>query len=114
MGPYETRDPLVGEGAATATPLDPTVKALGVVCLLNDISSEVAVRTLPLFLANVLGVKTGIIGLIEGAAESTATLLKIVSGVFADRRGKKKGLTLWGTACRASPNPCCSSLPAGP
>jgi MFS family permease len=96
MGPPETRDPLVGRGTATAKPLDPTVKALGVVSLLNDISSEVTVRTLPLFLANVLGVKTGIIGLIEGVAESTATLLKIVSGVFADRSGKKKGLTLWG------------------
>ena len=55
--------------------LDPTVKALGVVTFLNGLSSEVAVRTLPLFLANVLGVKTGIIGLIEGLAESTATLL---------------------------------------
>lgn len=77
-------------------PLDPTVKALGVVTLLNDLSSEVVVRTLPLFLANVLGVKTGIIGLIEGVAESTATLLKIVSGYVADRSGKKKRLALWG------------------
>ena len=66
-------------------PLDPTVKALGIVTLLNDLSSEVAVRTLPLFLANVLGVKAGIIGLIEGLAESTATLLKVVSGFLADR-----------------------------
>jgi len=71
-------------------------KALGVVSLLNDISSEVTLRTQPLFLANILGVKTGIIELIEGLAESTATLLKIVSGMFADRSGKKKGLTLWG------------------
>jgi MFS family permease len=76
--------------------LDPTVKALGVVTMLNDLSSEVAVRTLPLFLANVLGVKVGIIGLIEGLAESTATLLKVVSGVLADRVGKKKALALWG------------------
>ncbi|MBI2988958.1 MAG: MFS transporter [Deltaproteobacteria bacterium] len=72
------------------------VKVLGLVTLLNDLSSEVAVRTLPLFLANVLGVKTGIIGFIEGIAESTSTLLKIVSGSLADRLGKKKGLTLWG------------------
>src|SRR3989442_8471043 len=77
-------------------PLDPTVRALGVVSLLNDFSSEVAVRTLPLFLANVLGVRTGIIGLIEGIAESTATLLKIVSGYLADRIGRKKRLALWG------------------
>ena len=62
----------------------------------NDLSSEVAVRTLPLFLANVLGVKTGIIGLIEGLAESTATLLKVVSGFLADRIGKKKALALSG------------------
>ncbi len=76
-----------------AIPLDPTVRALGVVSLLNDFSSEVAVRTLPLFLANVLGVRIGIIGLIEGIAESTATLLKLVSGYLSDR---KKDLALWG------------------
>ena len=77
-------------------PLDPTVRALGVVSLLNDFSSEVAVRTLPLFLANVLGVRIGIIGLIEGIAESTATLLKLASGHLADRTGRKKALALWG------------------
>ena len=79
-----------------AIPLDPTVRALGVVSLLNDFSSEVAVRTLPLFLANVLGVRIGIIGLIEGIAESTATLLKLVSGYLSDRTGRKKALALWG------------------
>jgi MFS family permease len=77
-------------------PLHPTVRALGFVSLLNDLSSEVAVRTLPLFLANVLGVRASIIGLIEGLAESTATLLKCVSGQISDRIGKKKSLTLWG------------------
>jgi MFS family permease len=76
--------------------LDPTVRALGVVSLLNDFSSEIAVRTLPLFLANVLGVRIGIIGLIEGIAESTATLLKLGSGYLADRSGRKKALALWG------------------
>ena len=76
--------------------LDPTVRALGVVSLLNDFSSEVAVRTLPLFLANVLGVRTTVIGLIEGIAESTSTLLKLVSGHLSDRVGHKKALALWG------------------
>ena len=79
-----------------ATQLHPTVRALGIVSLLNDLSSEVTVRTLPLFLANVLGVRTGIIGLIEGIAETTATLLKLVSGYVSDRLGKKKALALWG------------------
>ena len=83
----------IGQRAET---LDPSVRALGVVSLLNDFSSEVAVRTLPLFLANVLGVRIAIIGLIEGIAESTATLLKLVSGYLSDRFEKKKALTLWG------------------
>ncbi len=77
-------------------PLSPTVKALGVVSLLTDLSSEITVRTLPLFLANVLGVGTAIIGLIEGIAESTATLLKLVSGPLSDRIGRRKALALWG------------------
>ncbi|MBI4489574.1 MAG: MFS transporter [Deltaproteobacteria bacterium] len=85
--------------------LDRNVKVLGFVSLLNDLSSEVTVRTLPLFLANVLGVKTGIIGFIEGVAESTATLLKITSGYLADRLGKKKALTLWGYGLSAFTKP---------
>ena len=71
-------------------PLNRTVKALGVVSLLNDFSSEVTVRTLPLFLSNILGVRIGIIGLIEGIAESTATLLQLVSGYLSDRIGRRK------------------------
>lgn len=85
--------------------LDRNVKVLGLVSLLNDLSSEVTVRTLPLFLANVLGVKTGIIGFIEGIAESTATLLKITSGYLADRLGKKKALTLCGYGLSAFTKP---------
>jgi len=77
-------------------PLDRTVRALGVVTLLNDLSSEATVRTLPLFMANVLGVGPGIIGFIEGIAESTASLLKLISGYLADRIGSKKVLVLWG------------------
>jgi MFS family permease len=79
-----------------AIPLNRTVKALGVVSLLNDFSSEVTVRTLPLFLSNILGVRIGIIGLIEGIAESTATLLQLVSGYLSDRIRRRKALTLCG------------------
>lgn len=96
--PSEVRYPgaVLGQQRGVLAGLDRNVKVLGLVSLLNDLSSEVAVRTLPLFLANVLGVKTGIIGFIEGIAESTATLLKIASGYLADRLGRKKTLTLWG------------------
>jgi len=79
-----------------APAINRTVKALGVVSLLNDLSSEVTVRTLPLFLSNILGVRVGIIGLIEGIAESTATLLQLISGYLSDRVGRRKALTLCG------------------
>ena len=84
--------------AAARAPFDPSVRALGVVSLLNDISSEVTVRTLPLFLANVLGVKPAMIGLIEGIGESAATLLKLVAGSLTDRSGRRKPLALAGYA----------------
>ena len=86
-------------------PLDRTVRALGVVSLLNDFSSEVTVRTLPLFLSNVLGVRIGIIGLIEGIAESTATLLQLISGYLSDRIGRRKALTLCGYSLSAFTKP---------
>lgn len=69
---------------------------LGLVSMFTDFSSEVAVRTLPLFLSNVLGVKTSVIGLIEGIADSTATLMRLVSGWLSDKIGKRKVLVTTG------------------
>ncbi len=69
---------------------------LGLVSLFTDLSNEVILRTIPLFLANVLGVKTSIIGLVEGVSESTSTLLKVFSGWFSDLVGKRKPLTVIG------------------
>jgi nitrate/nitrite transporter NarK len=63
---------------------------------LTDISSEMIINLLPLFLAGVLGVKTNVIGLIEGVAETTASLLKIVSGALSDRLGQRKRLAVLG------------------
>lgn len=65
---------------------------------LTDISSEMIINLIPLFLANVLGVRTGVIGLIEGIAETTASLLKIFSGWLSDRLGRRKWLTVAGYA----------------
>jgi len=69
---------------------------LGFVSLFTDFSSEVAIRSLPLFLSNVLGVKASIIGLIEGIADSTATLLRLLSGWISDKIGKRKVLVTLG------------------
>lgn len=65
---------------------------------LTDISSEMIVYLIPLFLANVLGVRTAAIGLIEGIAETTASLLKVVSGRLSDRLGRRKWLAVSGYA----------------
>jgi MFS family permease len=69
---------------------------LGVVSLLTDVSSEMVFTLLPLFLLNVLRVGTPVIGLIEGIAEGTASLLKVLSGWLSDRVGRRKGLAVLG------------------
>jgi len=61
-----------------------------------DISSEMLLNLLPLFLFNVLGVRTAAIGAIEGVAESTASLLKMFSGWLSDRLGTRKKLAVLG------------------
>jgi MFS family permease len=72
---------------------------------LTDISSEMVLNLLPLFLSNVLGVKTSIIGLIEGVAETTASLLKIFSGWLSDKLGERKWLTVIGYGLSAISKP---------
>ena len=63
---------------------------------LTDISSEMLANLIPLFLANVLGVGTAVIGLIDGLAETTASLLKLYSGALSDKLGNRKWLTVAG------------------
>jgi MFS family permease len=63
---------------------------------LTDISSEMIVWLLPLFLSDVLTARTAAIGLIEGAAESTASVLKVFSGWLSDRLGRRKWLAVFG------------------
>lgn len=63
---------------------------------LTDISSEMILNLVPLFLANVLGVGTAVIGLIDGIAETTASLLKLYSGALSDRLGQRKWLAVIG------------------
>jgi MFS family permease len=63
---------------------------------LTDISSEMIANLVPLFLANVLNTGTAVIGLIDGIAETTASLVKIYSGWLSDKLGKRKWLTVIG------------------
>ncbi len=85
--------------------LHPNIWVATLTSLLTDISSEMLVYLIPLFLANVLGVRTAIIGLIDGVAETTASLLKITSGALSDRLGKRKWLAVLGYAISAIAKP---------
>lgn len=78
--------------------LHPNIWVLTATSFLTDISSEMIVYLIPLFLANVLRSGTAVIGLIEGLAETTASLMKIYSGALSDRLGKRKWLTVAGYA----------------
>jgi len=72
------------------------VWAVGLTSFFMDISSEMVINILPLFLSNVLGVQTGLIGLIEGVAEATASILKLFSGWLSDKIGGRKSLAVLG------------------
>ena len=78
---------------------------LGFVSLLMDISSEMIHSLLPLFMATTLGASALTIGLIEGAAEATALIVKVFSGVLSDYLGKRKGLALVGYGLGALSKP---------
>jgi MFS family permease len=69
---------------------------LGIVSLLTDVSSEMIFTLVPLFLSNVLGATTTIIGIIGGLSESTDAVFRIFSGWFSDRVGKRKSLAVLG------------------
>jgi MFS family permease len=81
------------------------VWAVSLTSFFMDISSEMVVNLVPLFLSNVLGVGAGIIGLIEGVAEATASLLKVFSGWLSDRLGARKWPAVLGYAISALSKP---------
>jgi MFS family permease len=72
------------------------VMALSAVSFLTDVSSEMIYPLLPVFLTAVLGANASFIGAIEGAAETTAALLKLASGWWSDRVRKRKPLVVLG------------------
>ena len=69
---------------------------LGITSLLTDISSEMIYPILPIFLVIQLGASPAVLGLIEGIAESLASLLKVFSGYFSDKIKSRKPFTIFG------------------
>lgn len=72
------------------------VLVMGLVSFFNDISSEMIYPLVPIFLTNVLGAPVTIVGLIEGIAESTGSVFKVVFGWISDRLQKRKSIAMLG------------------
>lgn len=85
--------------------LHPNVWAVSVTSFFMDVSSEMVINILPLFLANVLGVKTALIGVIEGVAEATSSILKLFSGWLSDKLKTRKWIAVAGYAISAISKP---------
>jgi MFS family permease len=85
-------------GAPPSGRLDRNVYAVSAVSFFTDASSEMIYPLLPVFLTTVLGANASFLGVIEGAAETTAALLKLASGWWSDRVRKRKPLIVGGYA----------------
>lgn len=69
---------------------------LGLVSLFADLSTEMVYPLIPIYMTAVFGATPAIVGVVEGIAESTASLLKVVSGYLGDRFQRKKPIALIG------------------
>jgi MFS family permease len=85
--------------------LPASIWALGFVSLLMDVSSEMIHSLLPVFLSAGLGASMLAIGLIEGAAEATALVVKVFSGAWSDWLGRRKPLAVLGYGLGAASKP---------
>jgi MFS family permease len=85
-------------------PLPPTAIALGVTSFLTDAGSEMIFPLLPVFVAS-LGGSAAFLGLVEGLADATSSLLKLGSGYVADRVDRRKPLVLFGYGLAAAARP---------
>ncbi|HWW61324.1 MAG TPA: MFS transporter [Thermoanaerobaculia bacterium] len=82
--------------------LKPQVKLLGLVSLLNDSASEMIYPLLPVFLTSTLGATPVIVGIIEGAADAVASILKFFAGSLSDRMPRRKPLIIAGYGLAAA------------
>jgi len=86
------------ESKSSLRSLPRNIWAVTIASFFTDVSSEMIFNLVPLYLANVLGVGTAIIGLIDGIAETTASLMKVYTGSLSDKLGQRKWLAVAGYA----------------
>jgi MFS family permease len=95
----------VNDAPGTPRRLPRSIWALGFVSLLMDVSSEAIHSLLPVFMATALGASMLTIGLLEGAAEATALIIKVFSGALSDWWGRRKPLAVLGYGLGAFSKP---------
>jgi MFS family permease len=99
-------------GVAPGQSLSRNVKMLGGASLVNDIASEMIYPLLPAFLIGHLGGNRFTLGLIEGVADSASSILKLYSGGWSDRAGRRKGFVVLGYALATVARPLVGLLTA--
>lgn len=116
MKPETDFEPQTRPGGASRiqwkTLLRGNVGALALISLLNDASSDMIFPLLPLFLTQVLGAGPAFLGLIEGIAEATASVTKLLGGWISDRIRRRKVLTGWGYGIPALVRPLIAAATA--
>ncbi len=93
------------DNAGTTRPIPRNVRVLGLASLFNDVASEMIFPLMPQFLITVLGGNRLHLGIIEGAANSVSSLLKLWAGAWSDRAGNRKGFVAVGYAMAAIARP---------
>lgn len=101
----EPGDPGARDAGGGPARLSRTVRMLGLVSLLTDASSEMIYPLLPVFLTSVLGAGAALLGVVEGIAEGTASVLKGFSGYVSDRLGRRKAMIVAGYGLSAFTKP---------
>lgn len=97
--------PSSADSPAAGNKLAWNVRLLGLSSLLNDIAGEMIYPLIPIFLTQTLGAGKEALGLVEGVADTTASLVKLWSGALSDKAGKRKAFVVAGyaLACMARP-----------
>jgi MFS family permease len=101
----ERPSPSADAAAPASARLPAGIWALGFVSLLMDVSSEMIHSLLPVFMVTGLGASMLTVGLIEGAAEATALIVKVFSGAWSDWLGRRKPLAVLGYGMGAASKP---------
>jgi len=104
----------VGGGPSPIRGITHNVFALSLVSLCTDVSSEMVYPLVPLFLTGVLGAPVSVVGLVEGLAEATANVLKLVSGRVTDRQGGHRAWVFVGYGLSALAKPLLALAVAWP